>query len=129
MKIVLTKKEIKSVKDFCLEMGDTLTVVDSNAVQQAVDLVNNFEEEIESLYNIKMFKAKFNLKGELVLEVSEDYVVEFMTLYSEFIALALPQMLALFKTLELFFKKYTKLTDKYLETEDEEIVESNEDVE
>ena len=97
MKIQLTKKEVKN----------TLAIMDK--VEDGASV-----EFRKALKDTKSVKWHVGLSGDVEVEISEEYMSEFLAVYGKYIGLLVPQLKALYETIKLFQKDAESVINKYI---------------
>lgn len=97
MKICIAKKEVKSLLNVMDKVEDGASV-----------------EFKKALKDTKSIKFHINLTGDVEVEVSEDYMEEFLDLYGKYIGLLIPQVKALYETVKMFQEEAEDIIQKYV---------------
>lgn len=97
MKICIAKKEVKSLLNVMDKVEDGISV-----------------EFKKALKDTKSIKFHINLTGDVEVEVSEDYMEEFLDLYGKYVGLLVPQAKALYETVKLFQEEAEDVIKKYI---------------
>ncbi len=97
MKIQLTKKEVKN----------TLAIMDK--VEDGASV-----EFRKALKDTKSVKWHVGLSGDVEVEISEEYMSEFLAVYGKYIGLLVPQLKALYETIKLFQEDAESVINKYI---------------
>lgn len=97
MKIQITKKEAKSLLGIMDKVEDGASV-----------------EFRKALKDTKAIKWNIGLTRDIDIEISEDYMTEFLDLYGKYIGLLVPQIKALYETVKMFQKDAETVVQKYI---------------
>ena len=108
MKIILTKKEIQECKEFSKKISEI-----SNS---KIPNIKEVRKAINSSLPVTIHVA---ITGNIVIDIKEEFTIKFMSLYSKYIAMLIPNIMAIYYTLQNFCTEYDKmqeeLVQKYLE--------------
>ena len=108
MKIILSKKEIQECKEFSKKISEI-----SNS---QIPNIKEVRKAINSSVPVTIHMA---ITGNIVIDIKEEFTIKFMSLYSKYIAMLVPNIMAIYYTLENFCTEYDKmqeeLVQKYLE--------------
>lgn len=111
MKIILTRKETKSIKELYKGMEGVVEGITEELIDNTF---SHLKEKCSDNKN-KMINVSLNIKLDTVIDINEEYVCDFLELYGEVLKLAVPQTIALIKTIYDFINKTDKLAQKYME--------------
>lgn len=108
MKIILTKKEIQECKEFGKKI--------SEMTKSQIPNIKEVRKAINSSLPVTIHMA---ITGNIVIDIKEEFTIKFMSLYSKYIAMLVPNIMAIYYTLQNFCTEYYKmqeeLVQKYLE--------------
>lgn len=96
MKIQLTQKEVKN----------TLAIMDKVEDDASVE----FKKAIK---DTKAVKWHLGASGTVDIEISEEYMSDFLTVYGKYIGLLVPQIKTLYETVKLFQEEAESVVHKY----------------
>ena len=97
MKIQLTSKEIKN----------TLAIMDKVESGASIE----FKKAIK---DTKAVKWHLGTSGIVDIEINEEYMSDFLTVYGKYIRLLVPQIKTLYETVKLFQEETESVVHKYI---------------
>lgn len=100
MKICIEKKEVKA-------LCEVMNKVKEGSAEEIKDMFKNIKET-------KALKININLSGNVEIEISDEYMAEFLSVYGKYIGIIIPQIKALFETVKTFQEESLKIVDKYI---------------
>lgn len=108
MKIVITKKEIKSIE---------LVKESLNSLYSALgvpSLKNSSKWELLKnagiIHRDKMISIRISLKGDLKIEINEDFMVDYMKAYSKLVNVVTPSIVTMITTIKVLVETMGKQT-------------------
>lgn len=100
MKICIEKKEVKA-------LCEVMDKVKEGASEEIKEAFKNIKET-------KALKIHVNLSGNVEIEISDEYMAEFLSVYGKYIGIIIPQIKALFETIKTFQEESFAVVNKYI---------------
>ena len=100
MKICIGKREAKAL---CKIMDN----VKEGASEEIKEAFKNAKQT-------KALKINVNLSGNVEIEISEEYMEEFISLYGKYMSIMIPQVKALLETAKMFQEESIGVVTKYI---------------
>ena len=100
MKICIEKREAKAL---CKVMDN----VKEGASEEIKEAFKNAKQT-------KALKINVNLSGNIEIEISDEYMTEFISVYGKYIGIIIPQIKVLFETIKTFQEESFAVVNKYI---------------
>ena len=100
MKICIGKREAKAL---CKVMDN---VKEGSAEE--------IREAFKNAKQTKALKINVNLSGDVEVEISDEYMAEFISVYGKYMSIIIPQIKALFETAKMFQEESFAVVNKYI---------------
>ena len=100
MKICIEKKEAKA-------LCEVMDKVKEGASEEVKEAFKNAKQT-------KALKINVNLSGNVEIEISDEYMAEFLSVYGKYIGIIIPQIKVLFETVKTFQEESFAVVNKYI---------------
>ena len=100
MKICIEKREAKAL---CKVMDN----VKEGASEEIKEAFKNAKQT-------KALKINVNLSGDVEVEISDEYMAEFISVYGKYMGIIIPQIKVLFETVKTFQEEAFEVVGKYI---------------